>query len=79
MNYKDMTIDDIIQWCQENGKDKVDWLKATAAKTFPKEDGTTRKITFIELKLEFVREFMADIAPKAKPKKPSMFDKIGAL
>lgn len=79
MNYKDMTIDDIIQWCQENGKDKVAWLKATAAKTFPKEDGTTRKITFIELKLEFVREFMADIAPKAKPKQPSMFDKIDAL
>lgn len=77
MNYKDMTIDDIIQWCQENGQ--VAWLKAIAAKTFPKEDGTIRKITFIELKLEFVREFMADIAPKAKPKKPSMFDKIGAL
>lgn len=77
MNYKDMTIDDIIQWCKDNKQ--VDWLKATAAKTFPKEDGTTRKITFIELKLEFVREFMADIAPKAKPKKPSMFDKIGAL
>ena len=32
MNYETMTIDDIIEWCQENGQDKIDWLKRTAAK-----------------------------------------------
>lgn len=99
MNYKDMKIEDIIQWCQENGKDKVDWLKKTAAKqveykVYPRykgEDGKMhtdkkaepkiemRNISFIQLKLEFVKEFMADIAPKAQPKKPSMYDRIKNL
>ena len=79
MNYKDMKIEDIIAWCQENGKDKVEWLKQAASKTYTTENGKKRRISFIELKLEFVREFMPDIAPKAKPKKLSMYDKINAL
>lgn len=30
LNFKDMNIQDIISWCQENGE--VEWLKAEAAK-----------------------------------------------
>ena len=30
MDYKKMDINDIINWCKENGE--VEWLKATAAK-----------------------------------------------
>ncbi len=77
MNYKDMTIEDIISWCQENKQ--VDWLKETAAKVYKTEDGKERRISFIELKLEFVKKFMPSIAPKAQPKKPSMYDLIKAL
>lgn len=36
-------------------------------------------ITFIELKMAFVEEFMPEIAPKAEPKKPTMYDRIKAL
>lgn len=77
MNYKDMKIEDIIEWCKANKQ--VDWLKDTAAKTFTTKEGKTRNITFIELKLAFVKEFMPEIAPKAKPKKPSMFELIAKL
>ena len=76
MNYKDMRIEDIIDWCTKH--DAVDWLKETAAKTFVK-DGKERRISFIELKLEFVKKFMPEIAPKAQSKKPSMYDLIAKL
>ena len=77
MNFKAMNIDDIIDWCIENKQ--VDWLKKTSATTFPTADGKTRKISFIEIKLEFVKKFMPEIAPKAQAKKPSMYDRINAL
>lgn len=77
MNYKDMTIEDIIAWCKDNKQ--VDWLKEAAAKTYKTEDGKERRISFIELKLEFVKKFMPEIAPKAQAKKPSMYDLIKAL
>lgn len=77
MNYKDMTIEDIIQWCQEHKQ--VAWLKEAASKTFSTEDGKERRISFIELKLAFVKEFMPELAPKAQPKKASMYDLIAKL
>lgn len=76
MNYKDMKIEDIIDWCKANKE--VDWLKETAAKVYTK-DGKERRISFIELKLEFVKKFMPEIAPKAQAKKPSMYDLIAKL
>ena len=91
MDFKTMNIDDIIKWCQDNGK--VDWLKAKASekrefKVYPKVDGKTdksqppvvelRPISFIQIKKDFVEEFMPEIAPKAQ-KKETMFDKIMAL
>lgn len=77
MNYKDMRIEDIIEYCQKNKE--VDWLKETAAKTYKTEDGKERRISFIELKLAFVKKFMPEIAPKAQAKKPSMYDLIANL
>ena len=89
VTYKNMDIEDIIKWCQENGE--VKWLKEIAATTFPvkdaegkpvlKKDGQpkTRNISFIELKLAFVKKFMSELAPKAKAKTVSMYDRIGNL
>ena len=92
MDYKHMKIDDIIAWCQANGADKIEWLKKTAELKLPTMDKTTKKqavdengkklfhnISFIELKVMFVQEFMPEIMPVAKPKVPSMIDKIRAL
>lgn len=36
-------------------------------------------ITFIELKMAFVEKFMPEIAPKAEPKAPTMYERIKAL
>lgn len=77
MNYNTMKIEDIIKWCQDNNE--VAWLKETASKTFTNEEGKERRISFIELKIEFVKKFMPEIAPKAGPKKPSMYDIIADL
>ena len=76
MNYQTMKIEDIIEWCRANNA--VDWLKETASKTYPTEKGE-RRISFIELKIEFVKKFMPEIAPKAQNKKPSMYELIKAL
>lgn len=88
MDYKKMTIDDIIEWCKAN--DKVDWLKAEVAKTFPVkfidengnkcvDENKKRPITYVELKYNFCDEFMPEILPKKKEKKPTMWEKIAAL
>ena len=77
MNYKDMRIEDIIEWCKANKQ--VDWLKETAAQQFTTKEGKARNITFIELKLAFVKKFMPEIAPKAQAKKPTMYELIAKL
>jgi hypothetical protein len=77
MNYQTMKLENIIDWCKENKQ--VAWLKATAATTYTNEDGSTRKITFFEIKKAFAEKFMPEILPKAKVKKPSMYDIIAAL
>ena len=82
MNYQTMKIEDIIEWCKKNNQ--IAWLKEAASKTYPvlDQEGNvvkTRKVSFIELKLAFVNEFMQEIAPKAQAKKPSMYDLIEAL
>jgi intein-encoded DNA endonuclease-like protein len=88
MDFKTMSIDDIIAWCKAN--DQVEWLKAEAAKTFPikfkDEDGNIyvdekkrRKISHFEIKKDFCKMFMPDIMPKKKPKAKTMWDKIAEL
>ena len=77
MTYNKITLDDIIDYCKANAQ--TAWLKEEAKRTFPTEEGGTRKITFIELKRAFVLKFMPEIAPKAAPKGPSMWDRINAL
>lgn len=96
MDFKTMTIEDIMAWCQANNQ--VAWLKEIANKQVPckvypriKKDGKSvvdksqeptiqmRKITFIQIKTEFVNKFMPDLAPKAKAKKKSMYDLIAEL
>ena len=75
MDYKKMTLDDIINWCQEHGE--VAWLKEEAAQLI-EQDGKTRKISFIEIKHDFVEKFMPELLP-AKKKSLSMYDRIAAL
>lgn len=79
MDFKTMNIDDIIAWCKANNQ--VDWLKAEAKKTYINKNGKECPISFIQIKYDFCRMFMADIIPVAKEPKDtiSMYDKIKNL
>lgn len=87
--FKDIKFDFIKEYCV--AENQVAWLKEIASKRFPvKKDGkpviengevVTRKITFVELKLEFVRKFFEESAPQKMDKNPKidMFTQIDAL
>ena len=67
MDYKTMTIDDIINWCVANNQ--VAWLKEISA----------TKPSYFVLKRYFCKKFMPEIIPQAKPKKVSFYDRIASL
>lgn len=72
LEFKTMTIEDIIEWCQENNK--TEWLKTYAAK---KING--KAPTYFQIRKAFCTKFMPEILPVAKPKAKTMYDKIAAL
>lgn len=92
--YKDLTIEHIIAWCQEN--EQVPWLKVKVKEkrvrhTYPRKEngrqdkkayptGTrTTKISFMEVKYDFATRFCPEILPTKKPKKKSMLELVDEL
>lgn len=79
-NIKEINLDYIIAYVQNEGQWAVQWLKELVNKEMPpNKSGKPRKITFIEIRQEFVRRYMPELAPPAKEKKPSMYDRINDL
>ncbi|MCD7947746.1 MAG: hypothetical protein LUG13_05545 [Oscillospiraceae bacterium] len=77
---KEIKLDYIISYVQDKGQWAVDWLKELVNKEMPpNKNGKPRKITFIEIRNEFVKQFMPELLPPPKKKEPSMFDKINNL
>lgn len=77
---KEITFDYIVDYVKEKGKADIQWLKELAAKPVPpNKNGKERKISFIEIRKEFVIKYMPDLAPQPKEKKPSMYDRIADL
>lgn len=76
-------IEDIITFCKENNE--IAWLKDIAKKEFDYKDKKTgedkkRKISFIEIRNEFLRKFYPDEAPKSeKVEKKTFYDLIDEL
>ena len=79
MDYKTCKMDDIINYCVKH--DEVEWLKETCAMTFSTDKNRkgTRKITAMEVKQAFFQKYMPEKMPKAKPKKPSFYERVAAL
>lgn len=81
LTLQNIKFQDILDYCLENNQ--VAWLKEVAATKIIRKDEKGEEyednITFIELKLAFVRKFMPEIAPAPKVNKPTMFDIINAL
>lgn len=67
MDFKNATYDEILTWCDANGK--LDWL----------EEKLNAGLSFIAIKQSFFRTFMAEAIPPKKEKAPSMKDKLAAL
>lgn len=83
MNYQDMSIDDIIKWCQDNNQ--VAWLKAKAQekvpyKVYPKVKGEDGKMKADKTKpyktemrpISFIQikiAFVEKFMPEIAPKK----------
>lgn len=79
-NIKEIDLNYIIAYVVNEGKWAVEWLKELANKEMPpNKNGKPRKITFIEIRQEFVRRYMPELAPPAKEKKPSMYERINSL
>jgi len=79
-NVKAVNFEYIVDYVKQQGNADVQWLKETATKKMPPDkNGKERKITFIELRNEFVRKYMPELMPPAKPKKPSMYEIIDNL
>ena len=75
---KEITLDYIISYCEDNKE--VDWLvEVSETPVKPNKNGVIRKISFIEIRNAFVCKFFPDLAPKAAPKKPTMYERIAAL
>ena len=81
-----------VEWLKAEVEKKVPY-KVFPRKTVVGEDGKKksvvdktqeptieqRPISFIQIKTDFTRKFMPEIAPKQKEKKPTMYDIIKAL
>ena len=69
MEYKTLTFEQIVAWCKVNKK--TAWLK-DYAKANP-------DFSYLVLKKDFCKEFMPELIPQAKAKKPSMAEIIASL
>ena len=80
-NYMTMTFEDIKKWCVDNGKGE--WLKHVVKEKveYTDKEGNkkSRKKSFIEVKNAFCHEYMPDIMPAKKSKKPTMEELVKDL
>lgn len=88
---KDITMDFIYNYCKENGKGEwfnTNLQSEVEVKVYPKKEGTNKadktqapistkktRISFIEFRTRFIKEFFPSLAPK-KPAKKSMYDYV---
>ena len=89
-NIKEITFDYIFEYIKGKGKEDKAWLKELASSTIIvkdkngkiiKEEGEDkeRDITFLEIRNEFAKKYIPEIMPEAKPKKPTMKERIASL
>ena len=77
---KDIDFAFILEYVKEQGPDAIQWLKDLKNKPVkPDKNGRERKISFIEIRKEFVIKYFPQWAPKPKEKKLTMWEQIDAL
>ena len=79
-NIKEITMDYIMEYVSEKGEEHEQWLLDLYDKEVdPDKNGKERRISFIEIRQEFVEEYMPELKPIPKEKKPTMEVKMDAL
>ena len=76
MDYKEIKFSDILVWCINNNQkawlsaklDEIRPVKPTKKNPTPKK--TERSVSFMEVKLDFCKEFFPEKVPVAKTPKP---------
>lgn len=78
-NYNTLSFEDIFDWCVANNNKA--WLvkKVEEVRPSKKNPAEGRPISFIEVKLDFCKEFFPDMLPIAKPKKKTMREMLAEL
>jgi hypothetical protein len=74
----DIEFDFIVAYVKSQGQADIDWLKSVASKELTDKNDKPRKISFIEIRIEFAKKYRPDIL-NTKEKKQSMYDLIDAL
>ena len=79
-NIKEIDFDYIEEYVTEKGKEDERWLVELWEKgVLSDKNGKKRDMSFIELRNAFVDKYMPELKPKAKPKAPTMKDRIAKL
>lgn len=79
-NIKEINFDYIEEYVQEKGEKDKQWLvDLWETEVPPDKNGKKRHISFIEIRNAFVDKYMPELKPKAKPKAPTMQDRIAKL
>lgn len=83
LEYRGLTFEDVIKWCQENNQ--IEWLKAECERRKPVEGLTKkgkpkkpRKISMLEVMKNFVEQFRPELIPE-KEEKETFRDKVRKL
>lgn len=77
---KEINLAFILEYVKEKGPEDIKWLKDLKNKPVPPDkNGRERKMSFIELRKEFVIKYFPKLAPKSKEKKLTMWEQIDAL
>ena len=77
---KELTYDYIEEYVAAKGKDDIEWLVSHLDKEVkPDKKGNKRRISFIELRKEFILKYIPELMPEKKPKEPTMYERMEAL
>ena len=77
---KEINLAFILEYVKEQGPEDIQWLKDLKNKPVPPDkNGRERKMSFIELRKEFVIKYFPKLAPTPKEKKLTMWEQIDAL
>lgn len=78
-NYKNITIQDIVDDAKSQGSERISFLKNLLSIKIVNKNGKEYGLSFIQIKREYYKKFYPEFLPVAKPKAPTMKELVFAL